>query len=680
MISSYYIANKLNKLKNFCESRVFFFFSLTLVFGLHVLISSYSDIGPDTAIYIDIGRKIANGGKFYTDIFESNLPFNFYLYALQYKIYQLTGFSRILMSTLFIWVIFFISLYYALKIFKKTKLSDNKIASNMFFLTFFIAFLLRTPSIQFFEIGTKSTFLMISLFFYIILSLELKQELSRSVLIFRGLLMAIMPFFKVFYVLFPLMVEIFRLWNNRSWRFFVRADIVSGLVFGLLLLNILISLEPNYFVEMVPMWSSIYPPYKSIEFYLCSSIVFFNFIFLPVFSFLTLSLSRIDKIDHDFKIFIIILSSSFTILMLEGLMSNDQVSIFCFCTYFVVFYVFLNRDFWKLFNPLKNKFYFFIIIVAFLTEIKFTHSLVFGINSFLIMIWLLIPLFLYQIYKSDIQRGNLMLRFGLIILIIIISLIVYFKSLLNKNILFDIILIFNIFYWILLLWFFEKKINSINSSKFSTLSFIVILSSTLIFIELFVKIISIPFKEHYKEKTPNKNYEKIFRIIKKYAPSSSDHFIHFGQNIEKYPMYLYLGKDNLIKPSSHFMIFGNKNPVLTKKIDYNQVLINDYVYDELIDNIKDPNYKVIIFSDDNFTNQTKLKSKKDCTISQIEIFFRLDQLRDLIKENFEFIGIVNFENRYKYEKVTSFVHKNKKISFKSDLVYYNQNHILIRKE
>jgi hypothetical protein len=128
------------------------------------------------------------------------------------------------------------------------------------------------------------------------------------------------------------------------------------------------------------------------------------------------------------------------------------------------------------------------------------------------------------------------------------------------------------------------------------------------------------------------------------------------------------------------MIFGNKNPVLTKKIDYNQVLINDYVYDELIDNIKDPNYKVIIFSDDNFTNQAKMNLKKECSISQIEIFLRVKEVRDLIKENFEFIGIVNFENRYKYDKITSFVHKNKKISFNNDLIYYNQNHILIRKK
>lgn len=680
MISSYYIANKVNKLKNFCESRAFFFLSLTLVFGLHVLISSYSDIGPDTAIYIDIGRKIANGGKFYTEIFESNLPFNFYPYALQYKIYQLTGFSRILMSTLFIWVIFFISLYYALKIFKNTKLSDNKIASNIFFLTFIIAFLLRTPSIQFFEIGTKSTFLMISLFFYIILSLELKQELSKSTLIFRGLVIAIMPFLKVFYVLFPLMIEIFRLWNNRSWRFFIRTDIVSGLIFGLLFFNILIKLEPNYFVEMVPMWSTVYPPYKSLDFYLNAITTFLNFIFLPIFSIFMISLARIEKFDYNSKIFMMILWSSFIVIMLEGLVSNDQVSIFCFCACFYVSYLFLNQDFWKLFNPLKNKFYFFVIIAIFLTELSFAHSLVFGVNSFFIMIWPLIPFLLYRIYKLANRYGNMILGYGLINLLIMICFLIYLKSFVIKNILYGIVLVLNIFYWIFLLWFFEKKINSVKSSKFSTISFIVILSSTLIFIGLYVKNISIPFEEQYKEKTPNKNYEKIFRIVKKYAPNPNEHFIHFGQNIEKYPMYIYLGKDNLIKPSSHFMIFGNKNPVLTKKIDYNQVLINDYVYDELIDNIKDPNYKVIIFSDDNFTNQAKMNLKKECSISQIEIFLRIKEVRDLIKENFEFIGIVNFENRYKYDKITSFVHKNKKISFNNDLIYYNQNHIFIRKK
>ena len=174
--------------------------------------------------------------------------------------------------------------------------------------------------------------------------------------------------------------------------------------------------------------------------------------------------------------------------------------------------------------------------------------------------------------------------------------------------------------------------------------------------------------------------KKIYRIIKKYAPNSNEQVIHFGQNIEKYPMYLYLGKDNLIKPSSHFIIFGNKNPVLTKKIDYNIVLINDYVYDEFKKNIKDPNYKVIIFSDDNFTNQTKMKSKKECSISSIELHFMNEEIRDLIKENFEFIGVVNLVDKYKHSKISSFVHKNKKISFRSNFRYYDQNQIFVRKK
>ena len=68
---------------NYYSSRYFLFSVCAAIFLLSIFLRSFIDIGADTAIYIDVGRKIAKGGKYYYDFFESNFPISFYFYALQ---------------------------------------------------------------------------------------------------------------------------------------------------------------------------------------------------------------------------------------------------------------------------------------------------------------------------------------------------------------------------------------------------------------------------------------------------------------------------------------------------------------------------------------------------------------------------------------------------------------------
>ncbi|MFM7620353.1 MAG: hypothetical protein ACKO47_01945 [Alphaproteobacteria bacterium] len=677
MISSYYFVCKINKLKNFCESKAFFYWSLTLTFALHVLISSCTDIGSDTAIYIDIGRKMANGGKFYTEIFESNLPYNFYLYALQYKIYQWTGINRVLMSIFFVWLIFFITLCFAVKFFKNTKLSENKLASNIFFLTFFLAFLLRTPSIIFFEIGTKSTYLMLSLFLYLILSLEMKQELTKSTLICRGFLMAIMPFLKVFYVIFPMLIELYRLYNARSWLFFKRTDIVWGLIFGLISLNITIYTQPNYFVYMVPLWSAIYPPYQSLQNYLINIKSFFNFSSVPVFIILVISLCRIEKFEHDLKIFIIILISSFFLILFEGLVSNDQTSIFYFCSYFFIFYIFLNKEFLDLLNLSRNIFSILALFLIFSTVISSILFIIYSLNYIFLVMWFIAPFTYYFLYKYDKENALRILRFGLINLLFFGLFVICIKDYLIKNVLHDLVIILNNIYWIMIFSYYEKKINSLKSPVFSRVSFFILtFSSMFVFIFLGYMILYVFFEKNHT-KTPNYNYDRMFRVIKKYAPNRDDHVIISGVNAEKYPLYIHLQKDSLVRTATQFIPIDLKKNTKKNKISNNYIILNDIITNDLIDSIKDPKYKVITLSGYSFV-QSNLNFKNSCPIKNIEILFRNQELRDLINKNFEFVGVINLVNKYTTAK-TTLIHKNKKIQFDQNLRYFGQQQIFVRK-
>jgi len=309
-----------------------------------------------------------------------------------------------------------------------------------------------------------------------------------------------------------------------------------------------------------------------------------------------------------------------------------------------------------------------------------TYLIFFTINSLNIIIWLLSPFLLYWLYKFDPQKTKSILKFAIIYCFLSGCLILSIKSHISKNLLIDLFRVLNFIFWLILFFLYEKKINYLKSPFFLKINYVILISSICIFIGFYMENILTPFTEKYSNKTPNINIDKIYRIIKKYAPNPDDHLIHFGQNIEKYPMYIYLGKDNLNKTSSHFFVYVDKIP-LNKKINYDLILLDDYLKKDLIENIKDPRYKMIIFSDDNFF--AKLKShglKKFCNIDQIEYILRNKEIRDLINKNFEFIGVVNFIKDKINNNTSSFIYKNKKKSFTNDYIYYNKNHIFVRKE
>ena len=45
-----------------------------VIFLLSIYIRSLADIGPDTGVYMDVGKKLALGKDYFSDIFEINFP------------------------------------------------------------------------------------------------------------------------------------------------------------------------------------------------------------------------------------------------------------------------------------------------------------------------------------------------------------------------------------------------------------------------------------------------------------------------------------------------------------------------------------------------------------------------------------------------------------------------------
>jgi len=83
------------------SSQNFLLLFAATVFLLSIFLRSAIDIGPDTAFYIDLGKKISEGKKYYYDFFESNFPASFYFYALQYKVSVFLGINPRALTSFF---------------------------------------------------------------------------------------------------------------------------------------------------------------------------------------------------------------------------------------------------------------------------------------------------------------------------------------------------------------------------------------------------------------------------------------------------------------------------------------------------------------------------------------------------------------------------------------------------
>jgi hypothetical protein len=79
---------------------------------------------------MDVGKKLALGKDYFSDIFEINFPILMWLYALQYKLSIAINVSPILMSEIFVNCGGLLSIMYASKNLKRTKIYENKTEFN----------------------------------------------------------------------------------------------------------------------------------------------------------------------------------------------------------------------------------------------------------------------------------------------------------------------------------------------------------------------------------------------------------------------------------------------------------------------------------------------------------------------------------------------------------------------
>ncbi|MBM3580083.1 MAG: hypothetical protein FJX34_04860, partial [Alphaproteobacteria bacterium] len=356
-----------------------------LIFLLSIFLRSQIDIGPDTGIYLDLGKKVVEGKRYYYDFFESNFPISFYFYALEYRLSTLLHINPIILSDIIINLLALLSIFWSARILRR-----GGIKSDLIIIGFFLGFFLRVRGLSLGEFGTKTSLLLLLLFPYISYSLVSEKIFTKRDLIWRGCLMGLMPCVKPHYLIFLLVIESYKFWQTKSPQFFLELDKLLAAAIYLGYLVWIIWFLPEFFEFMVPMWGKAYASYDSLDVFWgrCLRILASHVLLM---GFVLLIFSRIRP-SHESKILILFFVAASLLFVVENAITIDQSVIF-----YAVVTVCILRFVADLLASKKiilaeNKFIFGALFLIPAFDLKALPTAVFGLAGF-VNIWWVLALF-----------------------------------------------------------------------------------------------------------------------------------------------------------------------------------------------------------------------------------------------------------------------------------------------
>jgi len=254
-----FLLNKIFKIGSFLK-KVFatkscaFFGSLAII-ALSVLIRSTRDIGHDSAACLEITQKFLNGGKYYFDFFENNLPLVFYFLSLAQIPTKFFAINPIIALEIFTNLVGILALYFTAKILKRSSVIKDQTTFNIIILAFACGFFLRVFTLSFNEFGTKSTFYLALAMPYI--SFWLLEKPKKSDQIIVGIIAALIFCLKPHYGILVIIFELARLFEKKSIKPIFRLQ--NYVTFALLVFYLVFLLLhfPDY-ISAIPSFSKIY--------------------------------------------------------------------------------------------------------------------------------------------------------------------------------------------------------------------------------------------------------------------------------------------------------------------------------------------------------------------------------------------------------------------------------------
>ncbi len=631
------------------ENKKFLYFSCVIIFLLSIFLRSLIDIGADTAVYIDLGQKIAEGKKYFSGFFESNFPFSFYLYALEYHASKALHINPIIFSEIIINILALLSIFYSAKILKET--TFDKKYYNLILISYFLGFFLRPFALTIGEFGTKTSLLLITFYPYLSFSFERQNLLTKSQLIQRGILMGLIPCIKPQYILLIAAIEFYKFLQKKNFLFFFQTDKLAMYLTGAIYLHLMLRFTPDFFIFMVPMWQKFYSAYDNLNLFLSNTLIHFSARIL-VFIFIFLIFAYKKPSEND-KILIASYIGASLLLIAESAATIDQITIFY--AIITITYLKLAYDFFTMpqFIFDKNKFITLCLFFIPLFDLEILPAAIFGLGGFANSWWLL-AFFLPFIFRKNLNLKKITIA----IFIYILAALCAVLAIKNNGWLY---ITFNLSLLFLLLFFFEKKNPAQKFSSFTNFMIMAAIASL-----LYSYIISIAniMKKDDLALSPSPFSDARAYYINKFADKKSDGVIAISNWIvHQFPLIKYLNKENYqtFHIASTQASAGNGNNKMMFSGDKMRAFTFSYLFDDLKQQLKNKNIKVIFVNND-FSN---LEKSDRCLIGSLEYYFLDYEFRKLFFENF------HFENRVIIEKTIKPISKIKFYSKEKPDVFDN---------
>ncbi|NCA28972.1 MAG: hypothetical protein EBS92_06875, partial [Proteobacteria bacterium] len=609
------LENKINLLP---QNKYFYTIICLGIFLLSIFIRSLADIGPDTSVYLDVGKKLALKKQYYDDIFEINFPLTMWFYALQYKISQALDISPIIIAEWVVNISAILSILWSKKILKKTQYYQDKALYNLLIISFFIGFFLRPYAFLIFEFGTKTSYFLILFYPYLALSLQNYSSLTKKDLLIKGIIMALIASLKPHYILLFLIFESYLCLKNRSLFMVFGLDKLISIALYLLYILAIFKFAPSFFSEVVPMWSSYFNIYNSFIKFIESVYGNFSFMIFPYLSvFLIYARFKMQEIDK--KLLYIFIGSS-AVVLIEKIFTNDQYSLFCAINtplLLRILTIILRHNF---FNFSQNLFFLGFLIIVPLAENDFLRLSIFSVSGVFNVWWVMIIYSFVAVYKKldESQKLKFFSRKKIIFYIsaysvaLIATLLSPFKDLWLSN--FISLACYFTFFFI-----FEKKFQPKIQNQMSRFSIFMIMASIFVSIHNYSdNFRNMMAQDGYKNRALQINDFKAF-YHKIYAPKTNDYELNFYDLHQlAHPFTTYFKKDS----PSVISIYG-----LNSNISHNRMMfainneqsnfVFDYVLRDLKKNLTNNSAKLIFID----TKRINDISTQKCIIGYLEYLF-----------------------------------------------------------
>lgn len=657
---------------NFLSKNSFLYGSCSLILILSLYLRSIFDIGPDSAIYIGLAKKIIEGKRYYYDFFESNFPLVFYIYAFQYKVANFLNISPIIFSDIFINLIAILAIWHSAKLIKKTTFFDNKIEYNLLIISFYLAFFIRPLVIKFNDYGTKTSFLIISIILYLAYTFEGNFKITKKYLLVRGLIIGFICCLKPHYAVIVIFLESYLLFTknfsiDKSCKYktffnrlsyFIELDKIVAVVVILFYLLWMIFFIPEFLDKMVPALKIVYSGYSDYKTFINN--IFFNLsqIIYLLGLILIFPYSKSNKND---AVLLVVLFAVIVLILLESIGSYDQ-----FAVLFSVFVIFGLRAIAIVVTKKPLSYEGKFLLAIFLT-VPFFYYLggVFLISWYysvlpIIFIFYAIFIVIYHYKKLPNQKFKAFYNFknlAVIFCIILASIILVIFSYKYQKISF---LYINLgILMTIYAYFLEKKIMVKINNKLSLFASAIFAISMSALFYTYVHQIDVMLSKNLELQVERKFLDGKAYYYKTFANDENDSDIYFGEkNDEREPLATYLKKD--IKQK--FFLYAFNQTKYSNNNDVQNIL--KFIKDDVKKSLLDKNTKIIFVE-----NINKLLYKNVlfilpamCKVNNLQSYFDDEEIKRIFRKNYRFENNIIIMVDDKFDNIGSlnFFKKNSK--------------------